>query len=251
VSKSRVIPATLTVLVALSSSLAAATPAVAAAGQAREGSAARAQENTTAGGAGRARESVVVTGSGSVYGVPDVVTVNFAVESSATTVREALDRASAAATRMRNVLVRGGTATVDLQTSELSVAAKVNEDREVTGYTASQGLTATLRDVRGAGALMSAALAAGGDAARMNGASLSIADPAPLLAEARKRAFADARAKAELYAAQAGRSLGRVVRVSEEGTGYQPKYGFAADAAVPVEPGRQQLTATVTVEWSF
>ncbi|MDP9794050.1 uncharacterized protein YggE [Catenuloplanes nepalensis] len=200
------------------------------------------------------REGVVVTGTGAVFGEPDVLTANLAVETSAATVAAALDGANAAATRVRDALVRGGVAKADLQTSDVTVAAKVGEGKDVTGYTAGQGLTATIRDLPGAGVLMSAAVAAGGDAARLNGVSFSIADPAPLLDRAREKAFTDARGKAELYARQAGRSLGRVVRVSEDSPvlhGSAPNYGLAADSAVPIEPGRQQLSATVTVEWSF
>ena len=117
------------------------------------------------------------------------------------------------------------------------------------------GLTAKVRDLPKAGALISAAIAAGGDAARLNGVSFAIEDDAALLVEARKKAFANARAKAALYAREAGRPLGRVVRVSEDSPnqwtpGGQNKFG-AADAAVPLEPGRQQLTVTVTVEWAL
>ncbi|MFI5843179.1 SIMPL domain-containing protein [Catenuloplanes sp. NPDC051500] len=207
--------------------------------------------------AGQPRESVLVTGTGEVFGEPDTLSASFAVETRAATVTEALDGASAAAIRMRDALIKAGLTRADLQTSNVAVGATENDDKKVVGYTASQGLTATIRDLPGAGALLSTAVAAGGDAARLTGVSFSIEDSAGLLAEARKRAFADARDKAELYARQAGRSLGRVVRVSEDNAVYHgasANYSLAADAAgaaVPIEPGRQQLTATVTVEWSF
>jgi uncharacterized protein len=206
---------------------------------------------------GRARETVIVTGTGEVSGAPDTLAASFAVETRASTVVAAMDGAGAAATRMRDALVKAGIARADLQTSNVAVGATENEDKKVTGYVASQGLVATIRDLPGAGALISTAIAAGGDAARLTGVTFTIEDSAALLAEARRRAFADARGKAELYARQAGRSLDRVVRVSEENAGYQGSsahYSLAADsvgAAVPIEPGRQQLTATVTVEWSF
>lgn len=200
------------------------------------------------------RESVRVTGTGEVFGEPDILAADFAVETNASTVDEALDRANTAADRMRNTLIREGMDRADLQTSSFGINPSRNEDEKITGYTVSQGLTAKIRNLPRAGALMSAAIAAGGDAARLNGVSFAIEDDAVLLAEARRKAFANARAKAELYAREAGRPLGRVVLLSEETSSYGgpvAQYAMAADSAVPIEPGRQQLTVTVTVEWTF
>ncbi|NMO53807.1 SIMPL domain-containing protein [Actinoplanes sp. TBRC 11911] len=202
--------------------------------------------------AGQPRESVSVTGWGEVFGEPDTLTAEFAAETTAVTVEEAVDRATAAATRMRDSLIRAGVARADLQTSNVTIGSNMNENRKITGYTVSQGLTATIRDLPRAGALLSATIAAGGDAARLNGASFAIEDDAALLTEARKKAFADARGKAELYAGAAGRPLGRVVRISETDPGFAGAGGMAAaDARFPIEPGRQRLSASVTVEWAL
>ena len=201
---------------------------------------------------GDQRESVVVTGRGEVLGEPDTLTAQLAVETSAATVDAALHRATAALTRMRDTLVRAGTATADLQTSNVGISARRKDDGTIVDYTVNQGLTAKLRHLPRAGAILSATITAGGDAARLNGVSFTIEDDAALLAEARRKAFADARAKATLYAREAGRPLGRVVRVteatSEHSVAGEPDR-FAADSPVPVEPGRQRLAVTVTVEW--
>ncbi|MEU8817520.1 SIMPL domain-containing protein [Actinoplanes sp. NPDC048796] len=199
---------------------------------------------------------MTVTGAGAAYGEPGLLTAEFGVQSSAPTVGAALDSAGAAATRMRDALVRAGLAQADLQTSNATVSSRTNDKQEVTGYTVNQGLTAKVRDLPKAGALMSSAIAAGGDAARLNGVSFSIEDDTALLAEARRQAFADARGKAELYATAAGRQLGRVVRVSESapswGGGPMAQDSMAASGArFVIEPGRQRLSATVTVQWAF
>ena len=118
-----------------------------------------------------------------------------------------------------------------------------------------EGLTARIRTIADAGTIIAAGIEAGGNAAQLFGISFEVEDDDDLLAAARRKAFADAQAKAELYAAEAGRRLGQVVSVTET----VPEYGafdmqFAgaeASAAVPIEPGRQQLAVTVTVEWSF
>ncbi|GIF03404.1 SIMPL domain-containing protein [Actinoplanes siamensis] len=204
----------------------------------------------------QSRDSVLVTGTGEVSGTPDTLVANVAVEAAASTVAEALNQAGTAVGRMRDALVRGGVAGADLQTSDVSVSSRKDNDNRITGYTVTQGLTAKIRNIPRAGAVLSAAVAAGGDAARLNGVSLAIEDDSALLAEARRKAFADARGKAELYARAAGRSLGPVIRVSEvapdDAEPIALRGGMAAgDTTVPIEPGRQQLSATVTVEWAL
>lgn len=203
----------------------------------------------------RTPEGVVVTGTGEVSAEPDILTAAFGIEVSGTTVAAALDGAAAAATRTRDALLRAGVARADLRTSGVSITARRNDEQQVTGYTVSEGITATIRDLPRAGTILTEAIAAGGDAARFNGVSFAIEDDDALLAEARRLAFADARTRAELYAGEAGRSLGRVIRVSEGAVSYGAVAGAlqltASDAALPVEPGRQTVTATVTVEWVF
>jgi uncharacterized protein YggE len=203
------------------------------------------------------RESVLVTGTGEASGEPDTLTVDFGVESGGSTIAQAVDSANSAAARMRDTLLRAGVARADLQSSNFNVGTKVNDAQTIVGYTVSEGLTAKIRDLKRAGDIMSAAIAAGGDAARLNGVSFGIEKDTALLAEARRKAFADARQKAELYAREAGRPLGRVLQVSEAVPGYGgPVVPFAyAPAAMasrfPIEPGRQRLTVTVTVEWAL
>lgn len=205
--------------------------------------------------AGQFQENVQVTGVGEVSGTPDTLTAEFAVETTATTVAQAVDQADAAAVRMRDALVRAGIAKADLQTSNFSIGTKVNDTQAIIGYTVNQGLTAKIRDLRRAGDLLSAGIAAGGDAARLNGVSFAIEKDAALLAQARKNAFADAKQKAELYAGEAGRPLGRVLQVTETTASIGGVGGHFSPAAMDskflIEPGRQQLSVTVTVEWAF
>jgi len=161
----------------------------------------------------------------------------------------------AAANRMRDSLVHAGITRADLQTSNLSIDTKVDNNQAIIGYTVSEGLTAKIRNLGRAGELMSAAIAAGGDAARLNGVSFAIENDATLLTEARRKAFADARQKATLYAGEAGRPLGRVLKVSEtapsDGVPITHVSPAAMSSQFTIEPGQQQLTVTVTVEWAL
>ena len=208
---------------------------------------------------GRAREGILVSATGEVLGVPDTLRADFAVGTTAATVDEALNLANAAMTQMQDALVDGGVARADLQTSNASIQPTYGKQGKVTGYAVNEGLTAKIRTTSEAGALITAAIAAGGDAARLSGVSFEIEqDDALLGGAARRNAFADAEAKAELYAEQAGRTLGEVMSVTEDVPSNQIEAFTQSRAeAIPVplqfplQSGREQLAVTVTVEWSF
>jgi uncharacterized protein YggE len=209
----------------------------------------------------QARESVTVTGTGEVSGTPDVMRVDFGVETTAETVAAALDQANQALDRMRTTLRRGGVAPADLQTANLTIYPQYSNDgRDVVGYHAAQSLVAKFRDLDRAGAIISDAVEAGGDAARLQGLGFDLDDDAALLEEARTAAVADAKAKAELFASAAGRSIARVVRIEEQVSTQGPISPYAVrvdDAAgaeitdVPTEPGSQTVSVSVVVEYAF
>jgi uncharacterized protein YggE len=113
----------------------------------------------------------------------------------------------------------------------------------------------TVRELDRAGAVMGAAVEAGGDAARLQGLSLALEDDAAVQAEAREKAFHDARAKAEQYAELTGATLGDVVWVREQVSTAGPAPGFTTDAAaaeaVPIAAGSAEVVVTVAVRWSL
>jgi uncharacterized protein YggE len=222
--------------------------------------AAVAATGSTDGSGNRARDGVLVSGTGEVMGRPDTLVAEFGAEATAASVDDALARADRALGRITDTLKKGGVDEADLQTASVDVYPQYSDDgQRVTGYQAQQQLTVTFRDVDAAGRLISRAVSAGGDAARLSGLSFRIDDDSALLADARRKAFDDAKSKAELYGDAAGRGLGRVVSVTETVQGNDTPYPMssyyaardAAKADVSLQPGQQQLSVTVTVEWSF
>ena len=85
----------------------------------------------------------------------------------------------------------------------------------LTGYRVSHSVSVTVEDFDKASAIVTAALNAGGSGVRLDGLRLQVGDPDGSLEPARTDAFEQARAKAEEYAANAGRELGEIVRISE------------------------------------
>lgn len=202
---------------------------------------------------------VTVAGTGTVTTVPDVVRASLGAEAGAPDVAAALGTADEAARRIVDVLVQRGVDRADVQTAGVQLYPQYGpEGQPNAGYTARQDLTVTLRDLATAGELIAAAVEAGGDAARLNGVSFAVADETALRTEAREEAFADARAKAEEYAALVGRELGEPVSVREEAGvgGYGGGGGSTAESAgavadVTLAPGTSEVSTTATVRWSL
>jgi uncharacterized protein YggE len=202
------------------------------------------------------RESVTVQGSGAVAATPDVLRLDLGIECRGPTVDAALTEANTAMSAVQRSLLSSGVPQIDLRTSDLSIHTEYDhQGRRVAGFVVSQGLRVIVRDLSAAGGLVSAAAAAGGDSTRVNGLRLDVEDDAVLLTEARQRAVADARARAETYAAAAQRSVGRALRITE-GSSFEPVPArarlMAADAAgVPMQAGSHEVSVTVTVEWAL
>jgi uncharacterized protein YggE len=99
-----------------------------------------------------------------------------------------------------------------------------------------------------------AAVAAGGDGARVHGLGFVVGDPAAVAAAAREAAWRDAFARAEQYADLAGATLGPVLQIKEAppaAPDARPMRMMAAEAAPSTEPGETTVRAAVTVTWSL
>lgn len=207
--------------------------------------------------------SIVMTASGKVTGVPDQLGFALDVHASAADVSAALDTASAATRRVIRALRAQDVAFKDVQTTGLSIDPVVdysgNGPPVTTGYTATQRLGILVRDLSKAGAVISAAVHAGGNAVRLHDVRLQIGNQDTLLARARAAAFDEARAKAQQYASEAGLRLGAVTSVREVKVRSAPSpvirsaalAAAGAAPAVPIRAGRAELGVTVSVSWTF
>jgi uncharacterized protein len=91
---------------------------------------------------------------------------------------------------------------------------------------------------------------------QVQGIAFTVEDDSALLDEARRQAMADAAAKARVYAEAGGFRLGRLLLVGEQVVApFAPKMApmtrAAAADSVPVEPGTQELTVEVQVNWEI
>jgi uncharacterized protein YggE len=206
--------------------------------------------------------SIAMSGTGETTGVPDQVAFTLTVRGHAADVTAALASANATTRRVLEAVRGQGVEVEDLQTTGLSLHPTYdysNGQSVLTGYAATQRLSVLVRALPDAGATMSAAVEAGGNAVRLGNVRLQIGDKDALLAQARDAAIADAQAKAEQYAEAAGRPLGDVMSVREVSAPSPSPQPLAARdaedamklAAVPIRAGTDDLRVTVSVVWSF
>ncbi len=88
----------------------------------------------------------------------------------------------------------------------------------------------------------------------MRGTFLSLDDPEPLIAEARRNAWADCRTMAREIAGYAGLTLGEPLSITEGHAFVQagPYYGVGGngEGSTTFEPGRISATAELTVQYA-
>jgi len=194
--------------------------------------------------------AITVQGTASVASVPDRAELSFGVESQGQTAKAAL---AANAGEMRRVIAAvkaaGGT---NVQTQSVSLSPRYGDQNEVQGFVATNTVSATIRELARAGATIDAAVAAGAN--QVYGPSLSAGDQSELYGKALAAAVAAARAHAQSLASASGLALGRITAVVEAGGSAPQPYAVADKAmaveSTPVEPGVQELTATVTVTFA-
>lgn len=216
---------------------------------------------TTAAHAEDAKRDLFITvqGIGNIVVAPDQAMISGGVISEAATAAEALAANSKALAGVVEKLKAAGVAEKDMQTNGFSVQPKYTDygktDKApvIDGYQVSNSISIKVRDMAKLGDLLDAMVASGSNA--INGVSFIVSDADKRSDDARKAAVADARRKAELYAAAAGVKLGKVLSMSEGGAAVpQPMYRMAAmsaEAAPPMLSGEETLSASVTIVYEL
>jgi uncharacterized protein YggE len=198
------------------------------------------------------KRTITVIGTGTAAVTPDVVRLDLRIGHDAEDVAAALSGASAGLTGASRIVREQGVADADIRTLGADIHQRFDREGQPSGFTAQQRLRVTVRDVGSVGAILEATAAELGNALLVDQVALDVADRSEGLGRARDAAYADARAKAEQYAALAGSSLGAVAEVAESGATPLARPAMAMREmamAMPVETGDQELSASVMVRW--
>ena len=205
--------------------------------------------------------AVSVSGEANVSVAPDLAQVEGGVTSEAKSAREASEANNAAMGKVLLALKGAGIDEKDYQTSRLSLqpqyapATPNRNTPQISGYRASNRVIVKVRDITKVANVIDALVGAGAN--EIGGVNFIVTQASKALDEARTKAVADARRKAEIYAKAAGVTLGEAISITEEGASQPPvfraKMGAAmqGNAPAPVAPGEEQLSVTVSVSWAI
>ncbi|MFW0784061.1 SIMPL domain-containing protein [Gordonia sp. CPCC 206044] len=212
-------------------------------------------------GGGDKPRTVTVVGSGKVTGTPDTLHADIGVQATAADVSTALNETNTKVKQVTDAVVGAGVERKDVQTQEVNLNPQYSSPApggtgQISGYEATNTVRVTIRDLGKASDILAAAATAGGNNTRISNVGFSIDDESDLMKQARESAFDDARGRAEQYASLAGDSLGKVQTINEQTSGQdQPvplqRESTLAASPVPVEPGQQTLSFSVTVTYAL
>jgi uncharacterized protein len=204
---------------------------------------------------------VEVSGEGSISVAPDFAEVTLGVTNTGKNAGDAVAANAQAANALVALIRSEGVAPADIQTSTVSVSPMFSQSLPnqetaptVTGYSVSNNVSVRIRDIPRLGALLDKAVTAGANS--IYGIGFGHNNPSALLDKARPLAVADARRKAEIYAAAGGGRIGRLMVLTEE-AGRQPPMAFsraytaAAVAPTPIEAGEDKLTVSVNARFEL
>lgn len=222
-----------------------------------------------------ASNTISVSGDGEVFAVPDTATFSVSIQERAKDVKTA----QAAATKKSNDIIAylkdAGVEEKNIQTADYNVSPQYEYSngactsgycqpgkQTLVGFEVTQTLTVKVKDTDKAGELLSGVGSKG--ASSVSGLSFTIDDQDALEADARDKAIADAKSKADELADSLGVSIVRVVGFSE--SSFQPyaygRGGIAMDAmtmsakaeaapAPELPVGQNKITSNVNITYEI
>lgn len=205
--------------------------------------------------------TIRVSGEGVAAAPPDEATVHTGVTTEAKTAGEALAANNEAMEKVRATLQEFGIDPKGVQTSQFNVQPVRDRgpDREappeVVAYRVTNQVRVRVRKLSELGKILDALVRAGSN--QLSGLTLGVGDPTAVLDEARRKAVADARRRAGVYAEAAGVRVGKVRVISEEPVS-PPRplmlgraAAFEAASAVPVAAGENEFRVRVHVVFAL
>ena len=204
---------------------------------------------------------LTVGGQGQATTQPDLATINLGVSTRAATAAEAMAQNAEAQAKVIETLKAEGIEARDIQTAGLNLTPVMDysdngQPPKLTGYAAQNSVTVRVRDISGLGGVLDKLIASGAN--EISGISFSREDMTATEDEARMKAVADARRRAETMAEAAGMKLGPLMALSDvpmdSGPMPMPRMAMAAEAKMggaPIEAGELAVTTNVTAVYAL
>ncbi|BCG86524.1 MULTISPECIES: SIMPL domain-containing protein [Mesorhizobium] len=205
---------------------------------------------------------IIVSGEGEATTPPDLALLSLSVMREAKTARAALDANNDAMAAVIAAMKAAGIKDRDLQTAGIQINPRYNftnkpdgsQEAELVAYQVTNTLAVRVRDIDKTGEILDKAVSLGVN--QGGGISFTNDNPDATITEARKKAVANAIAKAKTLAEAAGVSIGRVLEISDQNIAPAPmainaKAFDAARSAVPTQAGENAYNVQVTVTFEL
>ncbi len=163
--------------------------------------------------------TISVSGKGEVFVKPDIAKISVSVEKEAVSVLEAQNQATEAINKITAFLKESGIEDKDIKTTNYNIYPQYDylekTGRVFRGYIVGQTLEVKIRKIDEAGKILAGVTQAGAN--QVGGISFAIDDEEAAKRDARQKAIADAKTKAEQLAKDLGVKIVRLVNFSESG----------------------------------
>lgn len=170
--------------------------------------------------------TISVVGEGKSKVKPDTLTINASISELGKTTKEAQTKANEKVTQIQDILEKLGVKKENIKTANLNVYPEYDRSdnkQKLTGYRSQQTITIELQwetYVDQGNSIIDQISAVGN--VNIDNTTFDIKDKIKWLAEARQKAFDDAKAKAEQLAKMWGVTLGKPVMITDNGVSYNP-----------------------------
>ncbi len=200
--------------------------------------------------------TISVSGTGTAKGSPDIATVNIGVMTRNDDPTKAVSENNGKMNAIMGAMKELGIEAKDIQTTNFSIRAEQQYDQKgkiinVT-YVTNNSAGITVRDLNKVGEVLGKSVSSGANS--INGVNFGVSDPEKLQTQARDKAMANAKAKADQMAKAAGATIDKVMTISE--VSYNNPSPLALNAgmvraadveSVPVSAGQFEVSVQVSV----
>lgn len=199
-----------------------------------------------------------VSGEGKVSVKPDVASVTAGISLQAATVKSAQDQINSVINKVSEGLKQTGVDAKDIKTSNYNINPSYDytgASQKITGYSASTNLLVKVRNLDNVNNVIDTATANGAN--QISGVTFEVDDKTKAEDEARQKAVAEAKKKADQAAKIAGFKLGRIINYSESFQGsprpvpFMMEVAKSAGSPTQVEPGSSEIIVNVTLSYEI
>jgi uncharacterized protein YggE len=205
-------------------------------------------------------KSINIMGDGEVNATPDIAYLFLGVTTDKSTTTEALKANSTAMSNIMVAIKKEGIKDEDIKTSSYSLSPKYEYDKAteksiLVGYTVSNTLNVTVKDISKVGQIIDTAVASGANIS--NGVSFGISDYGKYYNMALVNALSNAQGKAQAIANSLNIKLTTPAKITENSSGIPNNYPIATTAklesadSTSIQAGTYKVKANINLVYEY